>query len=144
MKKITSLFLLSFFLSNPSMAQEKKPVKVLLLGTFHFANPGLDVSKFDDANILSDKRQQEVLAIIQKLKAYRPDKIFVEVAPTLQHKLDSAVMNYKNGKLVLGSSETHQLGYRLAKELNLPMVYGIDYQETDFPFDSLMKTAVAS
>jgi hypothetical protein len=38
-------------------------------------------------------------------------------------------------------NEIDQLGLRLAKELNLPALYAVDYRNTDFPFDSLMKSA---
>ena len=34
--------------------------KVMILGTFHFANPGLDYTKAERDSILSPKRQKEV------------------------------------------------------------------------------------
>ncbi len=120
--------------------QQQKP-KILLLGSFHFDNPGLDVAKFESVNALSSKRQQEIGDILAKLKQFKPDKIFVEVPVELQPKLDSNFQLYKNDKFVLRASETHQLGYRLAKELNLPGLYAVDYNGTDFPFDSLMTSA---
>ena len=59
----------------------------------------------------------------------------------MQPKLDSNYQKYKAGNFVLRASETHQLGYRTAKELNLPGLYAVDYNDADFPFDSLMKSA---
>src|SRR4030095_4691008 len=32
-------------------------------------------------------------------------------------------------------------GFRLAKELNHPKVFGVDYRDAEFPFDSLIKSA---
>jgi len=136
------IFLILYMcLCLPTKAQQKKIVKVLLLGTFHFDNPGLDVAKFKDANILSEKRQQEVQEVIKEFKKFSPDKIFIEATPSNQLQIDSSFAAYKAGKKELGATEVQQLGFRLAKELNLETVYGVDYRETEFPFDSLMKLA---
>jgi hypothetical protein len=124
-----------------SIAQTKQPVKVLLLGVFHFDNPGLDVAKFKSADILSAQRQKEVLDVVNKLKAFAPDKIFIEAAPESRSRIDSQIVQYKAGKFMLGANEIQQLGFRLAKDLSLPTLYGIDYRDADFPFDSLMKSA---
>jgi hypothetical protein len=40
----------------------------------------------------------------------------------------------------LSANEIDQLGLRLAKELNHPSIYPVDYRDADFPFDSLMKS----
>lgn len=122
-------------------AQNKQPVKVLLLGVFHFSNPGLDVAKFKSADILSEERQKEVMQVVEKLKAISPDKIFIEDAPENQNKIDSTLDQYKKGKYTLSSNEIDQLGLRLAKDLDLPALYPVDYRNADFPFDSLMKSA---
>lgn len=140
MRKCLSLLFASVLMLATAFAQQSK-TKVVLLGCFHFDNPGLDVAKFENANILSGKRQQEVRAIVDKLKQFKPDKIFVEVPVESQLRLDTDLTNYKNGSFTLKGSETYQLGYRLAKELNLPTLYAVDYRESVFPFDSLMKSA---
>ena len=141
MKKFLLLLISSIFLLVSTMAQQKK-TKVLLLGCFHFDNPGLDVAKFDNANIMSEKRQKEVMDLLAKLKQFKPDKIFVEAPVSYQGKLDSNIMKYKAGQLTLQANEIHQLGYRLAKELNLPTLYAVDYSDAEFPYDSLVKSAI--
>jgi len=125
----------------PVLAQQKKRVKVLLLGTFHFDNPGLDVAKFQDANILSAKRQKEVQEVNTALEAFAPDKIFIEATPSMQSATDSSLAAYKAGKKELEAPEIQQLAFRLAKELNHATLYGVDYRDAQFPFDSLMKSA---
>jgi len=129
------------FFNVVTFAQNKK-TKVLLLGCFHFDNPGLDVAKFENANILSEKRQQEVAEIVAKLKQFKPDKIFIEAPVSYQAKTDSNINQYKAGQFTLRANETHQLGYRLAKELNLPTLYAVDYSDANFPYDSLVKSAM--
>lgn len=140
MRKIFLFCSMTAFLAVSAIGQESK-TKVVLLGCFHFDNPGLDVAKFENANILSEKRQKEVLEIVEKLKQFKPDKIFVEVPVELQARLDSNISKYKSGQFTLRGTETHQLGYRLAKELNLPTLYAVDYKGVQFPFDSLIKSA---
>ena len=134
----------TLLLSVSIISQERKPLKVLLLGVFHFDNPGLDVAKFEDVRILSPKRQKEVMEVVDALKVFAPSKIFVESTPERQSRIDSAVAEYKAGKMQLKADEMYQLAYRLTRELNLPTVYGVDYREAEFPFDSLMKSAVQS
>jgi hypothetical protein len=131
---------MSASLAISTLGQERK-TKVMLLGCFHFDNPGLDVAKFENVNILSEKRQKEVLEVVEILKQFKPDKIFVEVPVELQGRLDSNINKYKSGQLMLKGTETHQLGYRLAKELNLSTLYAVDYTDAKFPFDSLVRSA---
>lgn len=143
MKQLFILCLFCSFVSIAGNAQQKK-TKVLLLGSFHFDNPGLDVAKFENANILSPGRQTEVLEVVEKIKQFRPDKIFIEMPAEQQQRLDSNFNKYKAGELKLGASETHQIAYRVAKELNHAGLYAVDYTEASFPFDSLMKSATAA
>jgi len=139
MRKIFLFCSISVFLAASVLGQEPK-TKVMLLGCFHFDNPGLDVAKFENANILSEKRQKEVMEVVELLKQFKPDKIFVEVSVELQGRLDSNIIQFKSGQFTLRGTETHQLGYRLAKELNSSL-YAVDYRDAQFPFDSLVKSA---
>lgn len=140
MKKLMLLFAICSLYNITTIAQQPKKTKVLLLGCFHFDNPGLDVAKFDNANILSEKRQQEVREIVDKLKQFKPDKIFIESTVANQSTIDSNIQQYKKGKFELKANEIYQLGYRLAKELDLPTLHAVDYRDAEFPFDSLMKS----
>ncbi len=140
MRKYLPIVCASLLMFASVVAQQPR-TKVVLLGCFHFDNPGLDVAKFENANILSEKRQQEVREVLNKLKEFKPDKIFVEAPVESQARLDSNLSNYKSGSFTLKGSETHQLGFRLAKELDLQKLYAVDYRESAFPFDSLMKSA---
>ncbi len=127
-----------FICLSLSVDAQKHKTRVYLLGTFHFDNPGLDVAKFENANILSSKRQNEVMEVVTKLAGVRPDMIFVEVPVSGQPRLDSNLLKYKNGSLTLNAGEVHQLGFRLAKALNLNTLYAVDYRDAEFPFDSLV------
>jgi len=142
MKYVLYVFCVHFCLSAAAQQNKEKEVKVLLIGTFHFDNPGLDVAKFKDADILSPQLQHEVEEVTSLLKVFVPDKIFIESIPAKQSQIDSFFAAYKAGKKELSSSEVEQFGFRLAKQLGLSTLYGVDYREAEFPFDSLMKSAM--
>ena len=105
MKYILYVFCIHLCLTGVAQQKKEKEVKVLLIGTFHFDNPGLDVAKFRDADILSPKRQQEVEEVTSLLKIFAPDKIFIEAIPARQPQIDSSFTSYKAGKKELSASE---------------------------------------
>ncbi len=116
-----------------------KKISVLLLGAFHFDNPGLDIAKFKDAGITTPKRQMEIMEVVNNLKKYKPEKVFVEWPVEKQRNLDSLFANYKTDKAPLSTNEIQQIGFRIAKDLNLPSLYAADYRKVNFPFDIMMK-----
>jgi len=59
--------------------------EILVLGTYHMANPGQDVFNMHADSVLSPKRQQEVAQLIEVLKKFRPTKIAVEASVGSQH-----------------------------------------------------------
>ena len=138
------LFLcLTTLLSQQTQAQPKK--QLVLLGTYHFANPGLDVAKVKTDNVLSERRQGEIRAVVERLKAYQPDQLFIEYLPTEQAHIDSLYQQYRQGKLRNRTDEVIQLAFRLADALNLPpgQIHCVD-SPGDFPYDSLLQVAKAN
>ncbi|WP_273277770.1 DUF5694 domain-containing protein [Maribacter polysiphoniae] len=128
-------------------AQEKSHVKeALLIGTFHYNNPGADVAKTKSLDILSEDSQLELKKISSEIKNYNPTKIFVEWPYNEQKELDSLYLIYTKGNYFDNDSlsnfylknEIFQLAFRVAKENNLKKVYAIDYA-TPFPFEDVMK-----
>jgi len=70
-------------------AADQRPT-LLVLGTSHLDNPGLDVvnNKVDD--VLAPARQAEITAVVEQLATYRPTHIAVEWPIKKQAALDSA------------------------------------------------------
>lgn len=146
-----TLFLLIFQLSFVT-AQEK--VKVILLGTYHFNNPGNDMIKQKDRNILSKENQQDLEEITDKIKAsvYKPDQIFVESNFNKKNELNANYQSYLKDqyhkftdtikkerlKRYYTEGETFQFGYRLAKKLEHKELYPID-SLLEMRFDILLK-----
>lgn len=100
--------------------------QLLLLGTFHFDNPGLDYIKSDVPDVLTPERQKEIAGIVASLKRFNPTKIAVEWPADQQAALDARYAAYREGKHELTRSEIEQLGFRLAKELGHTKLYAVD------------------
>ncbi|MHC4991428.1 MAG: DUF5694 domain-containing protein [Planctomycetota bacterium] len=128
------------FLSGVSAAQEQ--AQVLVLGTYHFANPGLDVVKSEVADVLTETKQAEIRAVAEALARFRPTKITVENKPADAPRLEGLYSAFRSGEHTLSRSETEQLGFRLAAMLDHPHVYPIDHGGA-FPFGALMEYAQA-
>lgn len=101
--------------------------KVLLLGTFHFAYPNLDLHKSEQQiNILSPERQSEVEGLVRLLAAFRPTKVAVEVDLEKEEQLAQEYRTYRDGRFSLPASEVYQLGFRLAGLMNHERLYPIN------------------
>ena len=116
--------------------------EVLVLGTYHFANPGQDVVKTEVAEVLSAEKQAEIRAVVESLARFRPTKVAVEREPDGAPRLDSLYRAYRAGEHELARSESQQLGFRLAARFEHPRVYPIDHGGA-FPFGEVMAYARA-
>ena len=113
------------------MAQQRPVPQVMVVGTYHFDNPGRDIFNIHSEGILTPEKQKEIDAVIAVLKQFRPTKVVIE-APVTSTKTRQQYADYVAGKYTLTANEIDQLGYRLAKEMGHTQVYPVDVQ---FPFD---------
>src|SRR5260370_16361597 len=88
---------------------------------------------------LYSKRQQEISNAVECLKAFGPTKVALELAYD-DPKANERYGKFLNANYSLGPNEAEQLGFRLARDLNLPRVYPIDYRNA-WDFDAGMKFA---
>jgi hypothetical protein len=116
------------------------PAEVLILGVYHFANPGLDVIQTDVADVLAPDKQAEIEAVVEALGRFRPTRIAVEHLPSTAPVLDSLYAEYRAGRHALARNETQQLGFRLAARFDHDGVHPIDHQGS-FPFEAVMAYA---
>lgn len=122
--------LLMLVLSLSGLAQKQD---IMLLGIYHFDNPGKDAYNVEIDDYFSERRQEEIKEVVAKLAEYKPTKILVELLPDHQTRLDSLYLLYTNKQLVLesipgGRNEVYQLGFRLAKQLGLTTPKAIDHE----------------
>lgn len=107
--------------------KNQKKTKVMILGTFHFNDGGNDTYKPKfSVNIKSEKRQQEIKALLQILAKFNPTKVTIENMPERQKFHDSLYNEFINGRYEPGENEIYQVSYRLAAMLRHKKIYCID------------------
>ncbi|MEM1115842.1 MAG: DUF5694 domain-containing protein [Bacteroidota bacterium] len=116
---------------NPAVWPECVPgqVEVMLLGTVHMNNPGLDLNNVDVPDVRTPALQAELEELTERLAAYAPQKVMVEsVWSEDPARLDAAYAAYLAADGTTQSRrEAEQIGFRLARRLGLGGVYPIDY-----------------
>src|SRR5579862_1250672 len=108
--------------------------KVMVLGTYHMANPGKDLVKVGIRDTLSPERQTEIQLLNVRLLRFEPTKIAVEA--TEASRVNERFATYLQDRVELSAGEVEQIGFRLAKSLGHTRLYGVDYRG-DMDFDKL-------
>jgi uncharacterized protein DUF5694 len=126
----------------PVLAQPAARAEVLVLGTYHMANPGRDIHNMQADDVLAPKRQAELGQLIAVLKRFRPTRIAVE-RNVGDERIPRDYADYLAGTHELTRNEIEQVGFRLAKELGHAAVYPVD-ADGDFPYPRLVKYAQAT
>ncbi|MCG2613699.1 DUF5694 domain-containing protein [Terrimonas sp. NA20] len=106
---------------------DRKPTEVLLLGTYHFDYPNLDVHVTDSSlqvDILSARKQKEVKELVSVIERFKPTRIYIEA--TRQSFHDSLYNEYLQDRFTLGRNEIYQLAYRVGKDMKINKVHAVD------------------
>ena len=141
MKRVPSLLVGLLLLPVAVWAQATARPEILILGTYHMANPGHDIHNMQVDDVLAPQRQQEIAQLLDVLKRFHPTIIAIESdsnGPRPQQYRD-----YLAGTYTLGRNEIEQIGFRLAKELGLAAIYPVD-ADGDFPYARLVNWAKAN
>lgn len=99
---------------------------LMVLGSYHFANPGRDVVKTKVTDVSTPERQKQILEMIQRLEKYKPTKIVLECDAENQDKVQEKFAKYLKGEYQLSINESEQIGFRLAKDLADKKIYCVD------------------
>ena len=97
---------------------------VLLIGTYHMSNPGLDRFNLESDDVTVPRRQAEVQRVADSLSTFRPTAVAVEAAADSTVNDDYA--RWRAEERPLSPNETEQLGFRLAAAAELERVEAID------------------
>lgn len=138
-------------LPTAALAQtpEPEPVEVMILGTYHFGNPGQDLHNARVDPVTTPDKQAQLEAVAEGLARFRPTAIAVErVAPDQTTLLDPRFPAFTPADLLTNPDERTQIAYRLAHRLGLTRVYAIDEQDREgqpsyFPFEDVQAWAQA-
>ncbi len=125
---------------SPSPAPS--PAQVMVLGTYHMANPGLDLVKSQIRDTLGADRQKEIAELVEMIAKYKPTKIMVEVQPE-NTAVNERYRKFLDGSYTLAASEIEQVGFRLAKRFGHKQLYGIDHK-TNMDFGKVFGFAQAN
>lgn len=100
---------------------------VMILGTSHFDNPGMDARNMKMDNVLAPKRQREIRQLIRQLRAFQPTKIALEADERFDAEINANYQGYLEDTYQLTRREGEQIGFRLAKQMRHPKMYCVDY-----------------
>ncbi len=105
----------------------KEKTKILVVGTFHFSYPGLDVIKTketDKVDVLKEPKKSEVKELVAYIKKFKPTKVAVEAK--VNWDINEKYKEYRKGKYRNVRNETYQLGMCIANDFNLDSIYPVD------------------
>ncbi|HEX6369314.1 MAG TPA: DUF5694 domain-containing protein [Longimicrobium sp.] len=113
----------------PAHAQTPAPrAQVMVLGTYHMDNPGLDYANATADDVLAPHRQAEIAAVARALAEFRPTRIAIEAEPSRDSLFIARYAQYRAGTHALTRDEREQIGFRLAAMLGHDRLYPVDYQ----------------
>lgn len=99
---------------------------VLLLGSYHMANPGQDGANVEADDVRSPRRQAELTVLLDHLERFRPTKVLIE-APYGSDTWPDRYTAWLAGEYELGRNEIEQIGFALARRAGLETVHPIDF-----------------
>lgn len=146
MNKVALLWGCILAASATLMAQTPAPapIQVMVLGSYHFGNPGMDLHNMKAESVLTPERQKELEDIATRLAKFNPTKIAVEAISDQPDYSTRKYAEFTPAKLTSDPDERVQIAYRLAQHLGHKSVYGIDEQSETidyFPFDKVQAYA---
>lgn len=116
-------------LSTAAWGREVCPAErteILILGSSHFDNPGLDAVNIEADDVRSPRRQKELSELLDRLEKFQPTIVAIEAAYRNPKWPDRYAL-WREGKYELGKNEIEQIGFRLAGRLRLATVVPVDY-----------------
>lgn len=104
-----------------------KSIQVMVVGTFHMAG-GRDMVNPSVKEILGDKRQQEMLLLVDGLSKFKPTIVAIE-RPFGSIESSQKLKDYVAGSYVLTKNEIDQVAMRIAAKAKLHELVGIDWKK---------------
>ncbi|MDZ7792000.1 MAG: DUF5694 domain-containing protein [Xanthomonadales bacterium] len=144
MQRLNAFLVILLTATMASAAVHARDVQVMVLGTYHLANPGQDLHNVEVDDVTAQARQEELEAVADVLAAFAPDRIAVEAVSEREDFSLEAYETFKIEDLGKVPNEREQIGYRLAHRMGHEHVYGIDEQDEEvdyFPYGTVLEFA---
>lgn len=121
--------------------------QVMLIGTYHFANPHQDMFNVEADDVLSAKRQAELQQIVEALATFEPTHVGVEYpvdeAASLQERYAAYRATLNGNGTSTERDEIFQLGARLAAHHGHDRLHPLDVK-MDLDLEPVMQWAAAN
>ena len=115
-------------ISTGDMTQISKKPTIMILGSAHLSNNTLDAFNIKMDDVRAPKRQREIEQLVTQLKGFKPTKIALEIDEIYDAEFETKYQEYLKGTYELNRSEMDQIGMRLAKQMEHPKLYCVDYR----------------
>lgn len=102
------------------------PAKVMLLGLFHFDNPGLDAVRYEPLDVMQSQSQTYLVELSERLARFAPTKVVLEYPDKSDEVINQRYAAFRSGEFALPRNEIYQLGFRVARLMRHTRVYGFD------------------
>ncbi|WP_395376738.1 DUF5694 domain-containing protein [Marinicella sp. W31] len=135
------IFIVSVFLIFSGVTQQAKAdePKVLMLGSFHFNNPGLDVVKTEQINVMDAAGQAYLIQLSEQINNFKPTVVMLEFDPAEHKEMNQEYQQYLAGDFELPVNEMYQIGFRVARLAGLKQVHSFDEREVHWQGQQLME-----
>ncbi len=110
--RILLFFIGVTFTAATAFAEESE---VMVMGVFHFANPGRDLVKTDQINVMSEPSQSYLQELTQRISEFQPTHVLLECEAHEWPEFQGRYQEYLNDNFELSANELHQLGFRIAR-----------------------------
>lgn len=99
---------------------------LMIVGTYHMANPGKDAVNLEADDVLSARRQAEIIDVAKRLASFAPTRVAVEY-PVYDPQTQRRYQDYLAGRYALTRNEVDQIGFRVAQLAGLSEIRPIDF-----------------
>lgn len=100
--------------------------KVMVVGTHHF-------HQTDAPDVLAEKHQQDIEAIVDELAEFQPTIIGLECVAAQEAGLNEKYAAWLRGEHRLSKNERQQIGFRLARNLGHEQIHCVDAEHPPAP-----------
>ncbi|MDH5240749.1 MAG: DUF5694 domain-containing protein [Gammaproteobacteria bacterium] len=128
MRNIAKYIAAAFLFASPlaATAEQQPPAQVMLFGVFHFSNPGRDMVKTDQMNVMTNENQAYLGALSAEISKFNPTIVLLEFEPEREPEMQERFRQYLDGTYDLPSNEIYQLGFRIAALSDADTIHGFD------------------
>jgi hypothetical protein len=98
---------------------------IMVLGSYHMANPGHDTVNMHADSVSTPKRQRELNELLDRLARFRPTKVAIE--STREGTRPARYSAYLAGTYQLTENEIDQIGFALARRMGIKQISPVDF-----------------